>query len=164
MRQRIGQWVIGGVLGGMLLVGCQSAASVSRSSSNIEPERLWEVAQQWVGVPYRYGGKSEAGIDCSALAQRILQVFGIRVPRTVAQQFAAGKPIPKDAVQPGDLLFFAFRRKPSHVGVYLDNGFFVHASSSAGVIISSLRNSYYFRHWVAVRRFYPAIVEYRPEE
>jgi len=120
---------------------------------------LWQVARQWVGVPYRYGGTSDKGIDCSALAQQILQSFGISIPRTVAQQLAWGNPVAKDAVQPGDLLFFAFRHKPSHVGVYLGREFFVHASSSAGVIISSLRNVYYYRHWVAARRYYPKVVK-----
>ncbi len=156
---RLWRWL--GIPVFLFAVGCQSPRYLQKNTSLIEPQRLRAVAEQWVGTPYRYGGNSSHGIDCSALAQKILQAFGILVPRTVRQQLRSGIPVSITAMQPGDLLFFAFRRKPEHVGVYLGNLEFVHASSTLGVVISSLRNPYYRRHLVAVRRFAPAVVKQR---
>jgi hypothetical protein len=110
---------------------------------------LFGFIDNWFGTRYRMGGKTKNGIDCSALTSSLLlAVYGFIVPRTARQQYKATQHIKKDELQEGDLVFFNTHGGVSHVGLYLDNDYFVHASSSRGVTISSLDDSYYAKRFI----------------
>lgn len=111
---------------------------------------LYGFIEDWYGVRYRLGGDSKKGIDCSAFVRRLYEnVFCINLVRTACQQFNMCKYIARtDSVKEGDLVFFKTAgSRISHVGIYLMNDFFVHASSSRGVMISSLNDSYWERRF-----------------
>nr|WP_300310826.1 NlpC/P60 family protein [Halomonas sp.] len=113
---------------------------------------LMEEHEKWAGTPYRLGGTSFSGIDCSALVQNIFnEAFQVDLPRTTGSQIHTGVPIARAELSPGDLVFF---RPPGnrHVGIYVGDGRFLHASSSRGVMISKLSNSYWSRYYWQARR------------
>jgi cell wall-associated NlpC family hydrolase len=103
-----------------------------------------------LGVPYRYGGTSPGGFDCSGLVQFSYRQAGIQLPRTARQQYESAFPVALGMAQPGDLLFFRLNaRVVSHVGIYLGDGRFIHATSEGkNVRVSSLDNSYWHRRLV----------------
>ena len=110
---------------------------------------------KWIGKPYRYGGESEKGIDCSALVQRFYKdVYGITIPRTSKMQLTYATIVEKKHLQLGDILFFTSSTSPSgrHVGIYIGNDEFLHASNyKDGVKISCLED--YTKTWKKVGRF-----------
>jgi lipoprotein Spr len=115
--------------------------------------KLLETIDEWYGARYRYGGTTKSGIDCSAFAGTLMTaVFGSSLPRTAREQYAATQRIKKDELQEGDLVFFNTSGGISHVGVYLNNNKFVHASTSSGVMISDLNEQYYSRKYVGAGR------------
>ncbi len=121
---------------------------------DVEVESLKNLAllgfiDNWFGIRYRMGGTTKKGIDCSALTSSLLMaVYGCSVPRTARQQYQATTHIKKDNLKEGDLVFFNTRGGVSHVGLYLDNDYFVHASSSDGVTISNLNDEYYSKRFI----------------
>ena len=119
-------------------------------------ERLLQFLEQWYGVPYHYGGNSKEGIDCSAFVSLLLSnVYNVnQLPRISADQYRATQRVPKKDLKEGDLVFFHTLGKGhrvTHVGVYLYNNRFVHASI-AGVQISDLGEGYYLHHYVGAGR------------
>ena len=136
--------------------GCGSSASTTTPGSSEAPSSLvdrWETAAaEWEGVPHRWGGTSHRGIDCSALVQTLYRnVAGVRLPRTTRAQAQTGDRVRKRDLQPGDLVFFHLD-KAQHVGVHIEEGRFVHASSSQGVMISHIDEPYWAeRYWTARR-------------
>ncbi|WP_151194727.1 NlpC/P60 family protein [Methylophaga frappieri] len=116
-------------------------------------KRLYQHHAVWQGTPYQLGGNSRAGIDCSAFVQLTYrELWGIDLPRTTAKQRLAGKHIPRANLKTGDLVFF---RNAGHVGIYLQNNQFLHASTSSGVMISNLYNAYWSRHFSQAIRIAP---------
>lgn len=118
--------------------------------------RLLIFMDQWYGVPYHYGGTSRAGIDCSAFSSLLLSsVYSEnQLPRMSADQYKATNRIPKKDLQEGDLVFFHTYGKGhrvTHVGVYLYNNYFIHASV-AGVQISNMGEGYYLTHYIGAGR------------
>ncbi len=115
---------------------------------------LMEVAMDYMGVPYRFGGSTLRGIDCSAFVQRVFRYFSIDLPRTAREQFKAGVKISKRELRIGDLLFFkTYARYPSHVGIYIGEGKMIHASSrSKKVTVSSINDPYYVRRYIGAVR------------
>jgi cell wall-associated NlpC family hydrolase len=112
-------------------------------------------ALSYRGVPYRFGGQSRKGIDCSALIQSAFKKWGILLPRTSVAQHQQGVAVPREQMKSGDLVFFknTYRHGISHVGIYIGNNKFVHASSGKNqVTVSSLDNVYYRNHWAGARR------------
>lgn len=112
-------------------------------------------ALSYRGVPYHFGGQSRKGIDCSALIQTAYKQWGILLPRTSVEQYKKGVVVPKAQMRPGDLVFFknTYKRGVSHVGIYLGDNQFVHASSGRKqVTVSSLNDAYYQNHWAGARR------------
>ena len=100
--------------------------------------------QGWKGVPYRLGGADRRGVDCSAFAQLTYRErFGIQIPRDSAAQRVAGEEVMARDVQPGDLLFFDTGPREHHVGIYAGRQQFLHVSTRAGVMLSSLREPYW---------------------
>lgn len=109
--------------------------------------------EDWFGTRYRYGGETKKGIDCSALTSALLMaVYGFAVPRTAQQQYDASEHITKEELKEGDLVFFNTTGGVSHVGLYLENNYFVHSSSSQGVTISSLDDSYFSKRFIGAGR------------
>ena len=108
------------------------------------------------GTPYRNGGSEPTrGFDCSGLVQWVFAQHGAALPRETREQYEAGQTIRQDDVQPGDLVFFETVSKgPSHVGIALGGGDFVHAPSSRGVVRveSYVKSEYWSRRWLAARR------------
>ena len=121
---------------------------------NVEVESLKNLSlfgfiDDWFGTRYRMGGSTKDGIDCSALTSSLLlAVYGFVVPRTARQQYKATQHIKRGNLQEGDLVFFNTHGGVSHVGLYLDNNYFVHASASQGVTISSLDDNYYSKRFI----------------
>ena len=105
--------------------------------------KLYLESAEWIGVPYRGGGDSKRGTDCSGLTYQIYRkVYRTQVPRNTED-------LRKEST---DLVFFSSsrsRKKVAHVGIYLKNGKFIHASTSKGVIVSRLSEDYYTRHWIS---------------
>lgn len=105
---------------------------------------LTATAHSYLGTPYLMGGTTRRAIDCSAFTQNVFRAHGVKLPRTADVQYNVGRKVNRGQEQPGDLVFFeTYLPGPSHVGIYLGNGKFIHASSSRGVTITPL-NSYYF--------------------
>ena len=121
---------------------------------------LYNFIEKWWGIPYRYGGATEKGIDCSAFSCTLLyNVYGLILSRTAKSQFEACEKIDRKNLQEGDLVFFHTRRGVSHVGVYLRNGYFTHASTGNGVTISSLDDPYYNKKYIGGGRIGATEVE-----
>jgi cell wall-associated NlpC family hydrolase len=113
-----------------------------------------DIALQMIGAPYRYGGRTRDGFDCSGLVYFSYQQAGISVPRSSKEQLKATTPIDLDDARRGDLLFFRNLFKVSHVAIYLGDGRFVHAPSTGKqVSVASMDNSYYREHFVRAGRF-----------
>ena len=120
---------------------------------------LYNTIDQWLGTRYRLGGTTQRGIDCSAFVQTImLGVFALQLPRTAREQFDLSKWVPMTALKEGDLLFFNTIGGVSHVGVYLQNNKFVHASSSGGVMISDLNDNYWTSKLICAGRVLQSIL------
>ncbi len=115
---------------------------------------MMDEIESWMGTPYVYGGESKSGVDCSAFTQAVYQAVNIDIPRTASQQSAASEAVHPPNLQFGDLIFFNTSGSGiSHVGIYIGNGFFAHASSSRGVVKESLAKQYYAERIVSVGRF-----------
>lgn len=116
-------------------------------------EALLAQHKRWAGTPYRIGGTSERGIDCSALVRNVYRdTFDLELPRSTRGQVHEGRPIDRQELQAGDLVFFRPPGRYNHVGIYVGDGYFLHASTSKGVIISRLDNSYWQRYYWQSRR------------
>lgn len=162
LRQWRGGLAVGlpGVLVGVLLVGCGAApqrsslpsvvvpasgtpvlpGTAAASLSNLPPVAAAALTQ--LGVPYRLGGADPAGFDCSGLVQWAFAVAGTKVPRTTEEQFSWFKAVPREELQPGDLVFF--RLPQAHVGIYLGAGEFVHAPASGRAVERARLDSPWF--------------------
>lgn len=114
---------------------------------------LLEHIDEWYGTRYRYGGTSKSGIDCSAFVQAIyLSAFTVSLPRTARDQYRQSRIISATEMKTGDLVFFNTTGGISHVGIYLQNNKFVHASTSQGVTISDMFDPYYLKHFIGIGR------------
>lgn len=119
---------------------------------------LYSEAASWIGVPYKYGGTSRSGVDCSGL---VYLMYKSVYSKTISRQSAAilennCTRISKSNLRAGDLVFFRTDGKnsstPNHVGIYLKNNKFIHASSSKGVVVSDITTDYYVRTWITAGR------------
>lgn len=143
------------ILAGFLLAGCSSSRKVQKSIPTLEQpvavtsaqtDRLLREARKWVGTPYRYGGETRSGVDCSGFVMVLFRdVCGLKLPRNSAQQQEYARPIRERELQPGDLVFFASGSRVNHVGLYVGNRRMIHASPSRGVIEAALDDNYFQR-------------------
>jgi len=126
------------------------------NKSNPNKAKLLSELVKFLDTPYLYGGNSKNGIDCSAFTQQVFDnSLSIKLPRTAREQFRIGKRIGDlEELKFGDLIYFDTSRihYPGHVGIYLGENLFAHASSSQGVIISNLENSYYVNKFIGASR------------
>jgi len=148
------------------LVGCSISPSkpssyqkqtspIDLGNHNLVQNRLKSQYSLWKGTPYKYGGNSLNGVDCSAFVQNTYRdAFGHKLPRTTRTQISKGKKIAKSGLKPGDVVFFKISKNSLHNGVYLGQSKFIHASSSKGVTISSLDNVYWQRTYYTARRMH----------
>jgi peptidoglycan endopeptidase LytE len=126
---------------------------VSRGSSRIQG--LLDYAKSLVGSPYRYGGESPGGFDCSGYVKYVFKSIGINMPRTAAEQYKSGNPISSSEARPGDLVFFHSGGAINHSGIYLGGGKFVSSTSSSGVKEASVYGSYWAEHFYGYNRIIP---------
>lgn len=150
----------------VLLAACSSAPErgtepvaaprqTAQQAASTDPIKaaLYAQYREWRGAPYRYGGLSKHGIDCSGFVQLTLQRrFGSNVPRTTIEQVRTGHAVSRGHWQAGDLVFFRTGHKKRHVGIYVEDGKFLHASNSDGVTLSSLHKPYWQQRYWTTRR------------
>ncbi|MDM7992702.1 MAG: C40 family peptidase [Candidatus Fermentibacter sp.] len=141
-------------------IDCRGAAWSAGVSSNAgEPvtggdRRMMDIIEGWIGTPYRYGGETKDGVDCSGFTQAVFAEMGIAIPRTAGTQAEAARQVQPGDLRFGDIIFFNTSGSGiSHCGIYIGDGFFVHASSSRGVVRQSLANPYFFSRIVGAGRF-----------
>lgn len=126
---------------------------ISGTSSEIRTVKLQNALlksfENWKGTRYAFGGDSSRGIDCSALTRRVYrEVFSFELPRVTKDQIKVGRHVSRHNLKPGDILYFRPDGKYNHTAVYLGNSLFINASSSKGVILSSLEHSYWSKYFV----------------
>ncbi|OMQ24385.1 NlpC/P60 family protein [Serratia oryzae] len=125
-------------------------------SGDSDTQRLKKILShydEWEGVRYKFGGNSRKGIDCSAYMQRIFaDEFSLNLPRSSHEQSKLGSHVAKDDLATGDLVFFKTSARERHVGVYIGDGKFLHASTKVGVTVSELDNQYWKTKYVQARR------------
>ena len=129
------------------------AVLLSTPAEEVRNTKMFEFIDDWYGTPYRLGGTTKKGVDCSAFSQFLFaSVYGLSIPRTAREQYSLTNRISRTELKEGDLIFFNTRGSISHVGVYLQNNKFVHASTSGGVMISDIFDEYWVRKFVGVGR------------
>lgn len=134
-----------------LIISTASPALASASSA----DSLIKNARSYLGVKYVYGGTTSSGFDCSGFTQVAFKNTGVSIPRTTGSQYSTGTPVAKSNLKTGDLVFFntTGRGKVSHVGIYVGGNNFIHASTSRGVMVSSIYDKYYWgSRYVGARR------------
>lgn len=115
--------------------------------------RITACALRYTGTPYVFGGTTPGGFDCSGYVRYVFAQMGVYLPRCADEQYQVGRSVSYSSLQTGDLVFFeTYTSGASHVGIYLGNGKFVHASSSQGVRVDSLGSSYYSSRYLGARR------------
>jgi len=152
----------------LLFTGCSTRSSKSTShyktshskTSHKEQinyndlDKLYPYHNQWHQTPYKFGGFGSDGIDCSAFVQRAYyDLFKMKIPRTTKQQVTAGEKVSRASIKTSDLIFFKTGYNSRHVGIYLQHGDFIHASSSKGIIISNINDPYWKKRYWMVRRY-----------
>ncbi|KMJ55285.1 hypothetical protein AB685_28050 [Bacillus sp. LL01] len=129
----------------------RSSSSSASSSSSVNSSSLVSFARSLTGTPYRFGGTTTSGFDCSGFTQYVFRNQGVSIPRTAAQQWSAGRSVSNPQV--GDLVFFeTYKSGPSHNGIYIGNNQFIHAGSSTGVTVSSMSNTYWAPRYLGAKR------------
>jgi cell wall-associated NlpC family hydrolase len=156
----------------LLLAGCAAVTPLPRytgapqakvvgelvARQHADRQRLLRVVASYAGVRYQWGGTSRAGMDCSAFARAVFrETYGIELPRTVNQMFVLGQHVERPgALRPGDLVFFRgprLRKGVAHVGIYVGDGLFAHASSSVGsTTVTAMSDSYFSARYAGGRR------------
>jgi cell wall-associated NlpC family hydrolase len=138
------------------------SALLNVSEREIKNEKLYRFIDDWMGVKHSSGGMNKSGVDCSGFTLILeREIFNRSVPRTARQMAESVKRKYEEDLVEGDLVFFDFNgQKFSHVGVYLQNNRFVHVSTSKGVIVSNLKDSWYYRYFSrggSIKGFYASI-------
>ncbi|MEG6616641.1 NlpC/P60 family protein [Peptococcaceae bacterium 1198_IL3148] len=125
------------------------------SRSGSRTEAIIDYAKSFIGTPYRGGGSSPSGFDCSGYTQYVFANFNVDLPRTASSQYHHGQGVSADEAKAGDLVAFKSGGSINHVGIYLGNGSFIHSSSSKGIAISSVYDSYWGPRLLGFSRVMP---------
>jgi len=135
------------------VAAASGAPEASKEEASIK-DRLLRVARGMLAVPYRFGGTTLWGLDCSGFVQKAFAFLDLGLPRTAREQFREGSEVAKAELSPGDLVFFrTYAKYPSHVGIYLGDNRFVHASSrDRKVTVESLDTPYYVKRYIGAKR------------
>ncbi|HHV78897.1 MAG TPA: glycoside hydrolase [Firmicutes bacterium] len=154
-----------GLVGNATLQALQRASGVSSRSSTAHKsgsspapaasgQQVADIAKTYLNTRYVWGGTTPKGFDCSGFVYYVLNASGIKLSRDIAVQYRSGESVKKENLAPGDLVFFTtYAPGPSHVGIYIGDGQFIHASSAGGkVIITPLNKPYYTQRWIGARR------------
>jgi murein DD-endopeptidase / murein LD-carboxypeptidase len=129
------------------------AAILETDPDQIQAIDLFRSIDEWYGTRYHMGGTTKSGIDCSAFVQAVyLTAFGMSIPRTAFEQFKVTNRISATEMKEGDLVFFNTTGGVSHVGIYVGNNKFAHASVARGVTVSDLFDPYYLRRFLGIGR------------
>ena len=127
---------------------------VDAGPTSEKTDKLWQVYELYVGVPYEYGGTSADGFDCSGfITTAFREGLDQHLPRTTSQMLRHGKVVAPSEIQPGDLVFFRIGGKEQHAGIYMGGNHFMHASTSIGVTLSELDGYYWKDRFTQARRF-----------
>lgn len=131
-----------------------SAAALDDTPSGISRDKFLLDIIAFLSVPYSYGGTTKGGIDCSGFTSLMYATAGnVKIPRSTRDQYRVGTKVVRGKLRFGDLVFFnTTGRRPSHVGIYLENTMFAHASITDGVTLSSLESTYYRKRFIGARR------------
>jgi hypothetical protein len=151
----------------MSLVMLMTLIPVEQASASSTADNIVSTARDYIGTPYRYGGTTPSGFDCSGYMQYVFNKEGISLPRTTAQQARIGTSVNKSELQKGDLVFFDINGSGiSHAGIYIGNDNFIHASSSRGVAMASVNDPHYWkdRYHSARRVIEPEVTKEALEE
>ena len=120
-------------------------------SGNVK--KILTYANTFTGVPYKFGGTTPAGFDCSGYIRHVFQKVGVQLPRQADEQYTVGKKVEKQNLQPGDLVFFeTYEPGVSHSGIYIGDGQFISATSSSGVAVADIDDSYWGPRYVGAKR------------
>ncbi len=131
---------------------CQyTALSPEVTGENATAQIVLNTARQYLGVPYVWAGETPDGFDCSGFVQYVFNLHGITLPRNAFQQYRMGTAVSTPELQPGDLVFFGTDRV-SHMGIYIGDGQFLHCSTSRGVTVTPLSNTYWAPRYIGARR------------
>ena len=150
--RRVDGFRIALILALVIQVSCATARA-NRSALADTEQSLMNAHSDWAGTPYRIGGTTTAGIDCSAFIQIVMRSYiDVELPRSTREQMVVGARVKAAELLPGDLVFFQTGRSRYHVGIYIAEGRFPHASTSSGVMISSLNEAYWRRTYLQSRR------------
>jgi cell wall-associated NlpC family hydrolase len=126
---------------------------MSVSTMSATKASLMQAYREWKGTPYRLGGETQRGVDCSMFMNIVFEeYFDIGLPRNTRTQLNVGDGVRRSAIQTGDLIFFRTGRQTLHVGVAVNQDEFLHASTSNGVTISNLDQKYWSKRYLAARR------------
>ncbi|MEH6945255.1 C40 family peptidase [Bacillus sp. JJ722] len=137
---------------GILFSGIFGSVDASAASTTNYRVNAANIGQKFIGVPYKWGGTTPSGFDCSGFVGYAYKKSGKALPRTAAQMYQKGTSIAKNRLQKGDTVFFStYKKGASHVGIYVGNNKFVHASSK-GVKVDSLNNSYWKSKYLGAKR------------
>lgn len=146
---------VDGIIGAQtyrMLMGRDIPASRSDGSTSAV-RRVIQTAMRYQGVPYSFGGTGPGGFDCSGYVRYVYAQAGVYLPRAADEQFEVGQSVSYGRLQPGDLVFFqTYAPGASHVGIYVGGGQFIHASTSSGVIVSSLDSGYWGARYIGARK------------
>lgn len=130
------------------LIKSKYAAQLGVSESEIGNIYLYEYIDGWIGVPYKWAGNDKTGVDCSGFICAVFkEIYARQLKRSATDIVKECEPVEKENLKEGDLVFFDISSANSHVGIYLANNKFIHASSSKGVMISDLSHTYYIKYW-----------------
>ena len=136
--------------------GSSSSSGNSSSTGSTAGAKIVATAKQYLGVPYKWGGTTPDGFDCSGFVYYVLRCHGINVSRTQTAMYSEGTPVAKSQLQPGDLVFFqnTYKAGLSHVGIYVGDGQFIHSPSSGKVVsYADLNSDYYIAHYYGAARY-----------
>ena len=136
----------------LLTTGCSTRKAYPKSDSGYIKTQLYQEYKKWKNTPYKYGGASLSGADCSGFVQQMYaRALNKKVPRTTIEQVKIGYKIGKNSLRAGDLILFRIGKGVRHSGIMLDSKRFIHSSSSHGVTISSLKPYWEKKYWQARR-------------